>query len=682
MSLQDLAPANSQRARQTAINAFGRFIAAEGVTMDFVAASLLGDGSGAVFVKLMDRFGVHLAFMEGRGGKPLARNSVMSYYRHVKNWLLDTYPKHRTAIEQKLLKMGQTLERHCLKRVEGGMVKKAPACTKEDLRILMDGLYYDAASSKDYQDAALLALMWYAFGRASDLGFVVKGNLSVSADGVVFVRLIRVKTAEEQGISLFPDRDSFITCPLHAIAMALVMQDSPCAQLLDHPHLAAGSEESVAAPVDIPLAEALALCDDDDVPAEPPHKKRKVPVDNMKIHAYVNRVVKSASAVQAKANPTGNLTSHSFRRGGAQHANSDPLLSAQWIFDRGSWNMTATNKAFAYVFNTTSEDQKVARVLSGWDSSKKPPVPTLSWFDFASREQALELGNLLFQTSINTQDPEKKLNGRVAEVLVASLIQHFPEVLERYPMCLYATRMRECLMAVGLSRAQMLAWSSELQGKVTRKDLVENEVDEEKLTREEKLINHQNRIIGELIAMNRSLTDRVSLLERGVSQAVASSSPSSNATQVGADCSESPAKSKTCGSKALPKGPAAIWFEWYAKTPRLWDVCGDRQRKSAYKQTVNYMKLFLPNGFHLDPSTSTYCDQVLRVGQEAEANLLNFFQEQGSKRKSGSSALKQLRKYYNGGKLNKLIEAYRARVATEGITDPAPRETHDLFSLK
>eukprot|EP00644_Phytophthora_capsici_P012261 jgi/Phyca11/119233/e_gw1.38.311.1 len=166
----------------------------------------------------------------------------------------------------------------------------------------MDGLYYDASSSKDYQDAALLALMWYAFGRASDLSFVLKGNLSVSADG---------------GISLFPDRDSFITCPLHAIAMALVMQDAPCAQLLEHPHL-------------------------------PPQKKRKSPDENMKIHAYVNRVVKSASAAQAKAKPTANLTSHSFRRGGAQHANSDPLLSAQWIFDRGSWNMTATNKAFAF----------------------------------------------------------------------------------------------------------------------------------------------------------------------------------------------------------------------------------------------------------------------------------------------------------------------------------------------
>ncbi|EGZ28773.1 hypothetical protein PHYSODRAFT_429486, partial [Phytophthora sojae] len=112
MSLQDLAPVNSQRALQTAINAFGRFVAAQGVSMDFIAASLADDESGAVFVKLMDRFGVHLAFVEGRGGKPLAKNSVMSYYRHVKNWLLDTCPTHRATIEKKLLKMGQTLERH------------------------------------------------------------------------------------------------------------------------------------------------------------------------------------------------------------------------------------------------------------------------------------------------------------------------------------------------------------------------------------------------------------------------------------------------------------------------------------------------------------------------------------------------------------------------------------------
>ncbi|KAE9162111.1 hypothetical protein PF005_g30983 [Phytophthora fragariae] len=117
MGLQDLAPANTQRAQKTAINAFERFLTSEDVNMGFIAACLLNDQYGSACVKLMDRFGV--------------------------------YPKHRAAIENKLLKMAQTLERYCLKRSEGGVVKKAPACTKEDLRILMDGIYYDAASSKD-----------------------------------------------------------------------------------------------------------------------------------------------------------------------------------------------------------------------------------------------------------------------------------------------------------------------------------------------------------------------------------------------------------------------------------------------------------------------------------------------------------------------------------------------------
>ncbi|KAK1931040.1 hypothetical protein P3T76_013629 [Phytophthora citrophthora] len=94
--------------------------------------------------------------------------------------------------------MAQTLERRFLKRLEGSVTKSAPACTKEDLRILMNGLYFDAASSKDSQDAALLGLMWYEFGRASDLGFAMKSNHTVSADGVVCVRLLRVKTSEEQ----------------------------------------------------------------------------------------------------------------------------------------------------------------------------------------------------------------------------------------------------------------------------------------------------------------------------------------------------------------------------------------------------------------------------------------------------------------------------------------------------
>ncbi|OWZ22266.1 hypothetical protein PHMEG_0003055 [Phytophthora megakarya] len=92
------------------------------------------------------------------------------------------------------------------------------------------------------------------------------------------------------------------------------------------------------------------------------------------------------------------------------------------------------------------------------------------------------------------------------------------------------------------------------------------------------------------------------------------------------------------------------------------------------------MKLFLPNGSKLDPSSSTYYDHVLEVGQQSEDNMFRFFVAHGAMRKSGSSVPKQLRKYYYEGKLDALITEFRARVAIETILDPAPRETQELFS--
>ncbi|OWZ10765.1 hypothetical protein PHMEG_00016327 [Phytophthora megakarya] len=132
--------------------------------------------------------------------------------------------------------------------------------------------------------------------------------------------------------------------------------------------------------------------------SEPCTKKYKTNDDNMKIHAYVNHIVKSASEAQTRAKPTPNLTSHSFRHGGAQHANGDATLSAQWAFDRGSWNMMSMNKTFAY-------------------------------FDSGTREQARDIANLLFQTRICVEDLSKRLNDRVREIVTASLIQIFAEVL-------------------------------------------------------------------------------------------------------------------------------------------------------------------------------------------------------------------------------------------------------------
>ncbi|GMF23388.1 unnamed protein product [Phytophthora fragariaefolia] len=74
------------------------------------------------------------------------------------------------------------------------MSTKAPACTKEDLLTIMDELYNDAESPNDYKDATLLALVWHAFGRVSNLGFVMKQTLSVRVDVVATDRFIQVKT--------------------------------------------------------------------------------------------------------------------------------------------------------------------------------------------------------------------------------------------------------------------------------------------------------------------------------------------------------------------------------------------------------------------------------------------------------------------------------------------------------
>ncbi|GMF40313.1 unnamed protein product [Phytophthora fragariaefolia] len=50
------------------------------------------------------------------------------------------------------------------------------------------------------------------------------------------------------------------------------------------------------------------------------------------IHSFVNRIL---DKVAERAGVSKRLTSHSFRRGGAQHANGAGMC-VQWIFDRGA----------------------------------------------------------------------------------------------------------------------------------------------------------------------------------------------------------------------------------------------------------------------------------------------------------------------------------------------------------
>ncbi|KAL3668059.1 hypothetical protein V7S43_019052 [Phytophthora oleae] len=61
----------------------------------------------------------------------------------------------------------------------------------------MRHLYATAAVASDFEDAALSCLMWHCFGRSSDLAYMSKQHVTMSADDVFYIRMLRVKTVGE-----------------------------------------------------------------------------------------------------------------------------------------------------------------------------------------------------------------------------------------------------------------------------------------------------------------------------------------------------------------------------------------------------------------------------------------------------------------------------------------------------
>ncbi|KAG2908378.1 hypothetical protein PC115_g13599 [Phytophthora cactorum] len=292
-------------------------------------------------------------------------------------------------------------------------------------------LLKNAFTSSDYQDAALLCVLWYLFGRASDFSLVQMQNLTINAADILFARFIRLKTSEELGLSVFPDLDS-VTCPVHAIALALITQAAPCVDLLDNlpalPVQAAVSLSPATPLLDVlghPAeyaaldAAAAAAATTGAAPAE------KIPT----IYSHVNRVL---DRIAANAGVEAALSSHSFRRGGAQHVNGCDGLTHRWIFDRGAWNISTTNKGFNYIFNTSREDHKVSKALCGYDTEAK-----------------------LDQAKYNVSQ-------RAVDVLTAYLLLHYPQLKELHAEVPSVKRLEACVQLAGSSLADLLAWSAYL----------------------------------------------------------------------------------------------------------------------------------------------------------------------------------------------------------------------------
>ncbi|GMF26384.1 unnamed protein product [Phytophthora fragariaefolia] len=176
------------------------------------------------------------------------------------------------------------------------------------------------------------------------------------------------------------------------------------------------------------------------------------------IHSYVNRIL---NKVAEHAGVSERSTSHSFRRGGAQYANGAGMC-VQWIFDRGARNMTAPNKAFAYVFNTPSEGRQVDRALSSRHPDQVVALLSLDSFDSDTQAKIRFVAEALFAASVGLETAQNNVNKRKLDTLMAYLLGHYPCVKKLNPDGLAIPRLEACAVEKGFTVNTLLSWSSHL----------------------------------------------------------------------------------------------------------------------------------------------------------------------------------------------------------------------------
>ncbi|OWY96560.1 hypothetical protein PHMEG_00033146 [Phytophthora megakarya] len=599
MSLKDLAPANTKRAREHAARTFLKFLKEEEVEWQYLETCMLRDNGPLILEAVVDKFGMYLAFKGGRKGKLLARHSVMQYFRQAKNWLLEQFPQHRVTVEQSLLKKGQVLERHCMKRESGAFVNKAPACTKSALKQMMKYLYSTAVTAADYQDAALLCLLWFLFGRASDLTLLRKANLSIGSGNIFFVRFIRVKTSEEQDIANTIVAQS--TSRASGLPQFSVAPATPLIDLIDHPEVV------------LPSRAKETSIKNDQTSIKNDQNQDTVPG----VHSYVNRVL-------------------------------DRIAGKARVAERGAWNMTATNKAFAYVFNTPSEYHKVARVLSGHDPERAVKLLSLDVFDSDTKLKLQSVAASLFNASYGLQTAPYNVNGAVIDTLFACLLRRYASLKQLRTDGLAIKRLESCAIEKGYTTNELLAWSSHItcnQSTSPQHDPTIFPSSKNDITNHP-TFRQQAALIDELIQLNKKLDARMSTMEAKICN---KTQPTTHERSEGT--ANDPPANRTGATTNLK----VVWFTWCAQEPRIWSA--------------------------MDAGIKHYKDNVLELGDTAEKRLLAYLASHHINARGVQNILKSLRKLHKTGHLNTLILGYKQLLAAGRIVDPAPVHTTNILEL-
>ncbi|KUF91645.1 hypothetical protein AM587_10001765 [Phytophthora nicotianae] len=338
--------------------------------------------------------------------------------------------------------------------------------------------------------------------------------------------------------------------------------------------------------------------------------------------------------------------------------------------------MSTTNKGFNYIFNTSREDHKVSKALSGYDTDAKVPLKDLKSFDAQTQEKIATVQHYLFAACFKLDQAKYNVSKRVLDVLTAYLLLHYPHLKELHPEGPAVKRLEACVQLAGSSLADLLAWATHLASAACNTKTQSSEETEiapcKRPNEENTIIEHQRSVIDQLVLLVKRQNERMDILEAKVE---------GNTQQHKIDKRQREKEQEQEQDKAHKRRRTSVthlhttWYAWYAQEPR-WLSDAPKQQRSNAKQLVGYMKLFIAEGFVLDPRAEDYRDRVLALGKQAEKEVLNFLRERDISSRGSTAVRKHLRNLHVAGALNDRISRHRRLIHAGAVQDP---DRHDLL---
>ncbi|KAG3180880.1 hypothetical protein PC128_g15408 [Phytophthora cactorum] len=115
------------------------------------------------------------------------------------------------------------------------------------------------------------------------------------------------------------------------------------------------------------------------------------------------------------------------------------------------------------MLGTPQADQNVTQALSGWRPKEGARLLSLRALEYPELLRTQKLQTLLFANTLSFVDHAFNLDGDVAEVLTATLILHYPDILVFSPDRAIVARIQDAMSAGAIEGAEVLAWSDTIR---------------------------------------------------------------------------------------------------------------------------------------------------------------------------------------------------------------------------